>query len=222
MKLKPLALLALVPAVLTSCGAGPFANPFVAPISVTLSPASLNLQQGASDRVSVTGTSAGAPVTGLTIAAQDVPPGLKVVTATGTVIVTATSTAIPGPYSVPLAVTAPGGEGQAVLAVTVTPAQVDYTVAFSPAAPTLNAGTSVHVSLTGTGSGQGQPRPVSVTAVSGGLPVTLDVNDPQGLTIAPPDTQVPGTYVLQVTTASGHSTRTDPLLVTVTAPTTKP
>lgn len=212
LKLVPLLLTSVL--ALTACGAAdsPFANPFTTTIDVALSPSTLTLAPGTNSRVQVSGTASGTAVTGLTIAASDVPDGLSVTSSTGAVTVSASRTVRTGTYSIPLKVSAPGGAGSAQLAVTVQ--APDYTVAFSGSPLNLVVGSSVRVSLTATQNGSNAPL-VHVIDVSGALKTTLDT-DPLGFTVSAAGTQTLGTYVLQVTTTDGVTTRVDPLTVNVT------
>ena len=204
---------------LTACGSGPFSNPLIQHINVTLSPSDLNLVQGGSARVQVSGTLAGSStvLTGLTVAPLEVPAGLSVTASSGAVTLSASSSAAPGTYSVPLDVTTFGGRGQGLLAVTVSaPVTPSYQVAFSPVSPTLIQGSSVRVSLVATRAGQPEPG-VQVISVTGALSVTSDPADPLGFTLTAAPTQVPGDYTMQVTTGDGSVTKVTPLIVQVTA-----
>lgn len=214
---KRLLLLPLL--LLTACGNGPFANPLIQHIDVTFTPGELSLVQGASARVQVSGKVTGSSnvVTGMTVTAADVPNGITVTTSTGAVLISASSSAEPGTYSLPLNVTTFGGSGQGVLAITITaPVTPEYQVAFTPASPSLVQGGSVRLSLVATRAGQPDPS-VHVTSVNGALQVTTDPTDPIGFTVSAAATQVPGDYTLQVTTNDGSTTKVTPIIVQVTA-----
>lgn len=151
-QLTPLLLPGLL--LLAGCGSGPFANPFIQAIEVTLTPSALTLPPGETARVQVSGRVAGGggAVTGLKVTPEEVPAGLTVTPSTGALTVTAREDAEAGAYRIPLTVTAPGGRGEAVLAVTVPggAAQADYRLTFTPSPVTLRQGERVRVAVTAT------------------------------------------------------------------------
>lgn len=211
----PLILTALL---LTACGgsSSPFANPFQQQISVTLTPGTVTLLKGASTTVALTGQANGSAVTGLTVTPRDVPAGLTLTPGTGSLTVAASADAAVGTYNVPLTVTAPGGQGEAQVAVIVSAA--DYVVTFASNPLTVTQGTDYRVALTATQGGANDPA-VKVQNVTGGLKATLD-GDPLGFKIQVRADQTIGTYVLQVTTSDGVNSRVDNLTVNVQAPAT--
>ena len=107
-------LLPLLALSLSGCGTGPFANPFIQSIEVTLTPSDLTLKPGATGRVQVSGKLAttGAVVTGLTVRADEIPTGLSVTPSTGSIVVTAQADAQEGTYAVPVSATTTGGRGK--------------------------------------------------------------------------------------------------------------
>ncbi|MFN4249499.1 hypothetical protein [Deinococcus sp.] len=207
----------LLPAalLLSSCGTGALSNPFIQTIEVTLNPSAVTLPPGSSTRVQVTGKVSGTAdtVTGLNITPREVPAELTVTPSTGALTVAVQSGAAPGTYSVPLAVTAAGGSGTAVLAVTVTPTtRTPYTI--KPiTALTLQPGQQRRVSITPDRAGE-LATDVRITGLTGALGVTQDA-DPLGFTISAAATQTVGAYVLQITTSDGTQTVTTPLTVNV-------
>ncbi|GGS03014.1 putative Ig domain-containing protein [Deinococcus sedimenti] len=207
----------LLPAalLLSSCGTGAFSNPFIQPIEVTLNPSAVALAPGSSTRVQVTGKVSGTAdaVTGLNITAREVPAELSVTPSTGALTVTVKPGSAPGTYSVPLAITATGGSGTAVLAVTVTPTtRTPYTI--TPITSlTVQPGQQRRVSITPDRAGE-LATDVRITGITGALNVTRDT-DPLGFTISAAATQTVGTYVMQITTTDGTQTLNTPLTVNV-------
>ncbi|AXH00671.1 hypothetical protein DVJ83_16075 (plasmid) [Deinococcus wulumuqiensis] len=211
-------LLPLLALSLSGCGTGPFANPFIQSIEVTLTPSDLTLKPGATGRVQVSGKLAttGAVVTGLTVRADEIPTGLSVTPSTGSIVVTAQADAQEGTYAVPVSATTTGGRGQAVLAITVSKAtsNASYTAGFVPSPITLEQGASTRVALQATRGGQATTD-VRVVAVKGDLTSSV-TPDGLGLTVAASATQQTGAYVLTVTTTDGSDTQTSTIPVTVT------
>lgn len=222
-KLTPLLLPGLL--LLSGCGTGPLANPFIQSIEVTLTPSALTVPLGETARVQVTGRVAGegGAVTGLTITPKEVPAGLSVTPSTGALTVTTAKDAPAGVYSIPLAVTAPGGRGEAVLAVTVPSAakQAAYALRFAPSPLTLAQGDQVRVSVSAF-RGDQHAEDVYVNKVTGALAVTVDSSDLLGFTVQAAADQAPGSYVLQVTTEDAEGrVQVTPLPVSLTAKATK-
>ena len=211
--------LLLLPGLVTACGSanGAFANPFTQQIEVTLSPSTVTLMPGSGTRVQLTGAANGTAVTGLAVTASDVPDGLVITPSTGAVTVAANSTMKPGTYSIPLSVTAPGGQGSAQLAVSVV--APDYAVTFTGNPLALTAGASLRVSFTATRDSKPVPQ-VRVLKVTGALATSVG-SDPLGFTVQAAPDQTVGTYTLLVTTTDGTITRVDPLTVNVSAAATK-
>lgn len=115
-KLLPLAL--LLP--LTACGApgSGFENPFIAPLTLTLTPSAVTLAPGASTHVSVTAVAGTRPLPSPTLEVTNAPGVSATPDATG-LTVSASLDAAPGTYGLTLQGTVPGGTGTATLNVTV-------------------------------------------------------------------------------------------------------
>ncbi len=190
MKRLPLTLALLGTLGFTSCGNGPFSNPFEINISATFNPSTLTTAPGTTSRVQVTATAASKSVTSFTMTPHDLPEGFTVTPSTGALAVTTASTVIPGTYAIPVTLNATGGKGEAVLAVDVR--AVRPTVTLSPNPAQLTAGQRLHVSATTTTAS------LTIISITGMLPTVID-EDGRGFTVISSATSAPGTYALTVT-----------------------
>lgn len=204
---------------LTACGSGPFANPFVQPIEITLTPSDLTLRPGSTGRVQVSGklSTTNEVVTGLNIKAEEVPAGLKVTPSTGSLVVTANPDAMEGTYAIPLTASVSGGRGQAVLAVTVTgsPSTTDtYNVTWNPQEVTLQQGQSTRIALNAT-RGELPASDVRVASVQSDLSAQV-APDGLGVIVSASADQLPGSYLSRVVTRTTQTAQVNTIPVTVT------
>lgn len=199
---------------LTACGApgSGFENPFIAPLTLQLTPSTVSLEPGGQTHVSVTAKSQNTVVGSPTIKAF----GNTQVTATpddSGFTVTAAAGAQPGTYSFNVTGTLRSGEGSAPFTVTVTEPKPDTAkLAFNPVSLSLTQGASQAVTLSLSKNGTVQPLPEVTLNVPSNLSVTQSGST---FVVSSTSSTVPGTYLIVANAAGQQAT----LTVQVTAKT---
>ncbi|MFF8770976.1 glycosyl hydrolase family 18 protein [Kitasatospora sp. NPDC015120] len=170
--------------------------------------------------LSVSGAPAGVTAT--------VNPGTVLAGTPATLTVTTTAAAAPGSYPLVVTGTAASGTRTATYTLKVTSTQPgnDFSVAVSPAAGSVTAGSAASATVnTGVVAGSAQSVALSVSGAPAGVTATVNpgsvtAGSPATLNIATAATTTPGSYPLTITgtAASGSHTATYTLTVTGVTP----
>ena len=214
----------------TPNGVAGLSPPSASDFAVSVSPASLTVQQGATGTASVSTSIVLGSAEALSLSVSGVPTGATatinpaaVTTGASATLSVAAGTAAPGSYSLLVTATASSGSHTATLSLIVQAPPNDFAIAATPAALTIAQGSSASTTI-GTSVVSGSPETINLTVV--GLPLGASgslsssaIGSGGSVTLAVmAGTAAPGTYLLIVSGAASSATHATTVSLTITAP----